>query len=328
MAYNDIVGESWGNPHPYMSSMWDVFVPNPRGERDLEKNIAAAGYMGANVSGVQDQRSPFGRLLQGIGLIGEPDKRPLTYYEQYLYEQGKHQRSEIDYQTEKQRIDKLQDVLSTVNEELKKGEKPSEMEDLLQYLPQSMRPGFERQAEQAQSDLEYQGVNRQLGLDYKQKLIDYYDWQMSKEKADVSQRQYDLHLGKLYDMPMVKHWSKVYDALLTTAFGQEGMERDNTLALAKEAHKLLQQAIKSSGGDMSEIYQIAGDPPDEMLFKGYGNARDPNTDERVGPKDAAGVDKFFDMYNYPPALPTQTPMKQGPEPTPTISPYQGMGGGY
>lgn len=108
MPYDeDIVDDQWQPPHRYGSTIYDIFRPRPGAQRELYQNLYGAGFMGDVPYNVKESRTPFGRLLQGVGLLGEPDPRPLTPYEQMLVEEGRHHRGEEDYQTEKQRMDKI-----------------------------------------------------------------------------------------------------------------------------------------------------------------------------------------------------------------------------
>lgn len=103
-----VVGQESGNPHYMGQSIWDLMRPNPQGEEDIQQNLYGAGAIGQDEpTNITEGRSPFGQMLQGIGLLGPPSPRALTPFEQFQYQRGLHQKGEWDQQTQQQSLENI-----------------------------------------------------------------------------------------------------------------------------------------------------------------------------------------------------------------------------
>jgi len=124
------------------SSIFDLLRENPEVTAQTQQNIQASGYMGGPTGGVQEGRSPFGQLLQGIGIIGEPDTRVMTQHEMMLYELGKRARASDDFKiqsntaqlTAAERGGAMDTMSNLINITKQTGMIP---EQLMQYAPEA-----------------------------------------------------------------------------------------------------------------------------------------------------------------------------------------------
>lgn len=131
----------------------DYFLQNRiRAQKDSEQrnldDIMASGYTHPTGKSedvrLTEGRGTFGQLLQGVGLIGAPEPRAFTPYEQFLYEQGQHYKSNQDMQTERERQVNLARQLNTAQDYVNtEGQLPPD--EFMQGLPEGTMSGLENQ---------------------------------------------------------------------------------------------------------------------------------------------------------------------------------------
>lgn len=82
-ALSGLVGQSQGG-----NIFEDVYRARQEKEADIERNLAALGYLGQQPQQISERRSNFGQMLEGLGLLGKPDPRELTPVEQAIVKQA------------------------------------------------------------------------------------------------------------------------------------------------------------------------------------------------------------------------------------------------
>jgi hypothetical protein len=197
--YSNVVDDPYGPRHEYGSTIWDVFRPRPQDEQQTQENLLAQGYLGQDVSQVQEQGSPFRRLLQGIGVMNAPSPRALTPYEQFLYQKGLHMRGQEDLQTEEGRIRLLQSEENLGQDVAKTGQMPS---GAPWNLPQGMMPGFANVQQDYTNTQDYMTKKRQADLESEDALKREREQRLKYNEYILDQQREQKH------MDMLKKWTQ------------------------------------------------------------------------------------------------------------------------
>jgi hypothetical protein len=283
---NDIVDDAYGPPHYYGSTIWDVLRPNPGAQKETYQNIYGAGYIGKDINQVTEPRSPFGRLLQGIGIIGEPDARPLTDYEQMLYQEGKRYKSNVDTQTEHERLTGLQSKLNIAQDYIQnEGKMPPK--SMLDLLPSDWQEGLKHQLYERYAAQSLKKKSAKLGLLGMHALIGQRE--RSGENTETTQEL--LRRNAVIASPPSKMLQDQWRLVMKDAM-QEGDPNRKSAKLA-EAEMLkmrLIQYLRSQNVNLG---------PDEMFGSDIMSPfkKEPNPDRVVDwGNDPSSVDRALDMY--------------------------------
>jgi hypothetical protein len=266
-------------------------------KQELMRNIYGAGYMGARVNGVNQDRGTLGSILQGIGLLDQPSPRSLTPFEQMMYEEGKHYRSKEDNMTDEQRQTLLHERLNLAQDVGSMGEMPPE--EFMQGLPPDLRQNFETY----ESDLRTDKTNKQKYNVLQMKNIeseiaarklqgDYF----AQQKADQEFQQHQNIINQAASNPLNLALQKQYQILMNEATtpGITDDERHEALQQATTIYEQLKQKIiAASHGEATaeDILGRFGPSPDLMATF---NKANPN---RIISSPEA-VDSFLGQ-NYP-----------------------------
>lgn len=129
-----------------MDNIFQLFEPDSDAEQKTLANLYSQGYLGnyraEPLTQVKDERTPFGRMLQGVGILGEPAPREATPYEKYIALRGQQARDteglgmegkklQLGEAQRKRDVGALSDILGTADAT---GIVPQE---LMKYSPQA-----------------------------------------------------------------------------------------------------------------------------------------------------------------------------------------------
>lgn len=301
---DDIVDDPYGPPHRYGSTIFDIFRPRPSAQKEFNQNLFASGYMGDVPYRVTEGRSPFGRLLQGVGLLGEPEARPLTPYEQMLVEEGRHYRGQEDYETEKERMDKLQAALNLGQDVISTG---GGMPDEGLGLPPEMQNNLKRMLdvyteESLTKRRHNELVNRNIQneMNYRNAMIDQADIQkkLLNESREIEQMKKFASLPQIE--PIYKEYKVVYNRAVDAASAGDNEAAMLEMEQMQKISVKLQLALQAA--------QVPGNLLDRMVPKNI-NVLDPfnrpgaNTNIIKTPQD---VDKTLqENMGWPPNRPAE-----------------------
>ena len=262
---SNIVNDPYGPPHQYGSTIWDVFRPRPQDEQQLLQNLYGQGYLGQGVDQVQEEGSPFRRLMQGIGIMNAPEPRALTPWEQYTYQRGLHERGSEDQRTEQQRIQLLQSEENLGQDVAKTGQMPS---GAPWNLPPEMSPGFENIVKDYGETGSYVDQKRKLDLQNAQAELDWRNKRMQADSEAISEQKHLQNISKVSNMGPYKMLLAQYKKVIDAANAEPNqMQKGNLMA---QAAQLQQQVRNYLGSIAAPSGDITLSPSDINMLSNFG----------------------------------------------------------
>lgn len=280
-------------------------------QRNLEE-LLGAGFMGRQVVSVKEPRGPFGQVLQGIGLLDEPQGRPLSNYEQMIMEVGAHQKSQLTSETDRANLDKVSKRYNLASKWIKEtGTMPPP--DFLRDMT-DMSAGFSNELREREKTRKRQEEEEDITNQYKRALTNNLDYgtrggRTKEEAAAYAQIIEDI---KVASYPIVKQYLDKAKEAETAAEGLTGIDKANKLEMVQYYRKKAAEQLKLMRKDPRQILAITGEninPFDELAPKtAPGEAKRPrifDTEEKI--------DSFLQTGGYT----NPTPAMPGRMPTPT-----------
>lgn len=270
--------EGIGNPEAYISNA----IRNKDSEEEgrINRDLYGSGYLGRPQPTIQPGRGMLGSMLQGVGILDAPERRPLGPYEELLYTSGKQAREDRGYEGEKRAAElanfRSQNKTSGLMSALKLAEiTGAPVEEILQANPEygddvqnylTVRAG-----DKAREDEEFS-----MRQELQRAQLDNYERANQPPVVDQKKRNLDL-VGSFLRLPPIVAQTENYLNMQALAARRPGDEGRKVSMQANAIAAMIRKSAERYGLNPDQVGTIFVDLDGMAPYHNLGpNGENPN----------------------------------------------------